>query len=74
MDGWWNHYAWVQGTNLCRVYNYHDSRACHYKRSGILFWLDGLDEIGVELVEPLWDLCDYFVSVWPYFVIHLIST
>jgi hypothetical protein len=25
------------GYNLCRVYNYHDSRACGYKRSGILF-------------------------------------
>jgi hypothetical protein len=24
------------------VYNYHDSRACGYKRSTILFWLDGI--------------------------------
>jgi hypothetical protein len=28
--------VWVHGTNLCRVYNYHDNRACGYKRSGIL--------------------------------------
>jgi hypothetical protein len=32
----------VQGTNLCKVYNYHDSRACDYKRYGILFLLDGV--------------------------------
>jgi hypothetical protein len=25
---------------LCQVYNYHDSQACGYKRSGILFRLD----------------------------------
>jgi hypothetical protein len=56
---------------LCKVYNYHDSRAYGYKQSEILFWLDGLDGNGVELVEPLWDLSDYFVSVWPYSVIYL---
>jgi hypothetical protein len=28
----------------------------------------------VELVEPLWNLCGYFVPVWPYFVIHSNST
>jgi hypothetical protein len=28
---------------LCNVYNYHDSRACSFKRSGILSRLDGLD-------------------------------
>jgi hypothetical protein len=33
----------VQGTNLCRVYNCHDSRAYGYKRSRIL---TGLVEIG----------------------------
>jgi hypothetical protein len=27
---------------LCIVYNYHDSRACGYKRYEILFWLDGM--------------------------------
>jgi hypothetical protein len=62
------------GRYLCKVYNYHDSRACGYKRSGILFWLDGLDENRVELVKPLWILCDYFVPVWPYFVIYLNTT
>jgi hypothetical protein len=49
------------GRYLCKVYNYHDSRACGYKRSGILFWLDGLDgngeEIGQAFVESLWLLC-----------------
>jgi hypothetical protein len=32
----------VQGTNLCRVYNYHDSRACGYKRSVILPRIEGM--------------------------------
>jgi hypothetical protein len=27
---------------LCEVYNCHDSRACGYKRSEILFSLDGM--------------------------------
>jgi hypothetical protein len=30
------------GRYLCKVYNYHDSRAYGYKRSGNLFWLDGM--------------------------------
>jgi hypothetical protein len=30
------------GCYLCKVHNYHDNWACGYKRSGILFWLDGL--------------------------------
>jgi hypothetical protein len=29
-----------QGTNLCKVYNYHDSQACGYKQSGILPRID----------------------------------
>jgi hypothetical protein len=62
------------GRYLCKVYNYHDSRACGYKWSVILFWLDGLDGIEVELVEPFWDLFDFFVPVWPYFLIYLKST
>jgi hypothetical protein len=62
------------GCYLCKVYNYHDSRACGYMLSGIHFWLDGLDGNGVELVKPLWNLCYYFVPVWPYFVIYLNST
>jgi hypothetical protein len=32
---------------LYKVYNYHDSQACSYKRSENLFWLDGLDENGM---------------------------
>jgi hypothetical protein len=27
---------------ICKVYKYHDSRACGYNRSEILFRLDGL--------------------------------
>jgi hypothetical protein len=46
------------GYNLCRVNNYHDSRACGYKRSGILFWLDGLNGDGMGLVKTFWDLWD----------------
>jgi hypothetical protein len=49
------------GRYICKVYNYHDSQACGYKRYGILFSLDGLDGNGVELVKPLWDLRDYFL-------------
>jgi hypothetical protein len=49
------------GRYLCNVYNYHDSRACGYKQSGILFWLDSLDGkwsgIGQAFVESLWLLC-----------------
>jgi hypothetical protein len=35
---------------LCNMYNYHDSRAYGYKRSGILSVLDGLDGNGIVLV------------------------
>jgi hypothetical protein len=38
------------GHHLCKVYNYHDSRACGYKQFGILFWLDDLDGNGMLLV------------------------
>jgi hypothetical protein len=54
---------------LCNVYNYHDSRACGYKRYDILFWLDGLDMNGKVLVKPLWDLCDYFVPLCAFVII-----
>jgi hypothetical protein len=33
------------GRYLCNMYNYHDSRAYSYKRSGILSRLNGLDEL-----------------------------
>jgi hypothetical protein len=33
---------WVQGTNLYKVYNYQDSQAYSYKRSGILPRIDGM--------------------------------
>jgi hypothetical protein len=29
------------GRYLCKVYNYHDSRVCGYKRSGILPRIEG---------------------------------
>jgi hypothetical protein len=48
---------------LCEVYNYHDSRVCDYKQSGILFWLDGLDGNEMVLAKSLWKLCDYFVPL-----------
>jgi hypothetical protein len=38
------------GRYLCKVYNYHDSRACDYKRSEILSRLDGLVGNGMFLV------------------------
>jgi hypothetical protein len=41
------------GRYLCKVYNYHDSRACGYKQSGILFRLVGMVENGVVFVEIL---------------------
>jgi hypothetical protein len=53
---------------LCKVYNYHDNQACGYKQFRIFFWLDGN---GMELVKPLWNLCDYFVPLWPYFMTYL---
>jgi hypothetical protein len=62
------------GCYLCKVYNYYDSRACGYKRSGILVWLDDFDGNGMELVKPLWNLCDYFVPLWPYSVTYLNTT
>jgi hypothetical protein len=59
---WWNHYSWVQDTNLYRVYNCHDSRAYGYKRYGILFWLDGY-WMGLLLVR-VWDFELTFVLYW----------
>jgi hypothetical protein len=38
---------------IFKVYNYHDSRACSYKRSKILFQLVNLVGNGVVLVETL---------------------
>jgi hypothetical protein len=72
-----NHYSWVQGTNLCRVYNYHDSQACDYKRSGILFWLDGLDgmgEIGQVFVKALWLLRAYVTIPYDMLKLNLMGS
>jgi hypothetical protein len=49
---------------LCKVYNYHDSRACGYKRSGILFRLDGMDENEMVLVYPVWNRMIYRTPLW----------
>jgi hypothetical protein len=57
------------GHYLCKVYNYHNSRDCGYKRSGILFRLDGLDGNGMVLVQSLWKLCDYFVPLCAFVII-----
>jgi hypothetical protein len=49
----------VHRTKLCRVYNYHDSQACGYERSGILIRLDGY-WMGFgfgESVRPCVNLC-----------------
>jgi hypothetical protein len=54
---------------LCKVYNYHDSRACGYKRYGVLFWLDSLDGNEMVLVKYLWKLCDYFVPIYAFVII-----
>jgi hypothetical protein len=64
------------GRYLCKVYKYHDSRACGYKRSGILFWLNGLDGNEVELVafvESLWLFCAYVVIVYDILKYNLIE-
>jgi hypothetical protein len=42
------------GCYLCKVYNYHDSRACGYKHSEILSRLDGWNGFGTDHV----DWCD----------------
>jgi hypothetical protein len=41
IERWWKHYSWVQGANLCKVYNCHDSCAYNYKISGVLTRLVG---------------------------------
>jgi hypothetical protein len=41
------------GRYLYKVYNYHDSQACSYKRSWILFRLVGIVGNGVVFVETL---------------------
>jgi hypothetical protein len=57
------------GCHLYKVYNYHDSRACGYKRSRILFWLDSLVGNGMVLAKPLWNLCDCFVPLYAFVII-----
>jgi hypothetical protein len=57
------------GLYLYKVYIYHDSRACGYKRSWILFQLDGLDGNGMVLIYSLWKLYDYFVPLCAFVII-----
>jgi hypothetical protein len=35
-ERWWNHYTWVHGTIIDRVYNYHDNRYPNQEWSGIV--------------------------------------
>jgi hypothetical protein len=44
------------GRYLCKMYNYHDSQACGYKRSRILSRLVGLvcGMVGMILVQIRW--------------------
>jgi hypothetical protein len=49
------------GRYLYKVYNYHDNRACGYKRSGILPRIVGMVWNGVVFVE----ICDPFVPFVP---------
>jgi hypothetical protein len=41
------------GRYLCKVYNYHDSQACSYKRSEILPGIVGMVGNGVVFVETV---------------------
>jgi hypothetical protein len=56
--------VWVQGTNLCRVYNYHDSRAYGYKWSGILTGLVGIGLIWLWIGISLGDTCQVVRQHW----------
>jgi hypothetical protein len=61
---WWNHYTWVQGTNLSRVSNYYDSHSYGYKRSGILTGLVGFGLV-MDENKSGWDLsCCESTLVW----------
>jgi hypothetical protein len=57
------------GCYLCKVYNYHDIRACDYKRSRILSRLDGMNWLGYGS----WcSLCGNFVILLCPFVDHIL--
>jgi hypothetical protein len=55
-----------KGYYLCKVYNYHDNRACGYKQSGILSRLDGMVWMGYGYWCSLYGnfeiLCALFVD------------
>jgi hypothetical protein len=51
VERWWNHYALVQGTNLCRVNNCHGSRAYTYKWPVIHIGLVGIGFVGVFFTD-----------------------
>jgi hypothetical protein len=71
------------GRYLCKMYNYHDSRACGYKWSdmlprieGMVWEWDGWIWFGttlwycVILCDPLWiKLCDHFVPLYAFVII-----
>jgi hypothetical protein len=47
------------GYYLCKVYNYHDSQACIYKRSGILPRIEGMVWFWFSCVK----LCDLYIPL-----------
>jgi hypothetical protein len=55
------------------VYNYYDSRACGYKRSGILFWLDGMVWYGLDGNDGN-TLFTFILSLHIILFLHLLST
>jgi hypothetical protein len=48
------------------MYNYHDSRACGYKRSGILSRLEGLGVgmVGYGFSGAVWSYVIYRTPLW----------
>jgi hypothetical protein len=52
------------GRYLCKVYTYHDSRACGYKRSGILPSLDGFGVEWFGFGLAVWSYVIYRIPLW----------
>jgi hypothetical protein len=54
------------GHYLYKVYNYYDSRACGYKRSGVLFQLDGLgmEWFSFGFALAVWSCVIYRILLW----------
>jgi hypothetical protein len=56
--------VWVNGTNLCRVYNCHDSCAYSYKLSGILPGLVGIGLVWLWMGIILGVICQVVRKHW----------